>query len=72
MAQSSDSFVNQLWYEDVGDDDTVNTYSGVDTKVYIYDNNDYDVYVSFLDGSEASSKIDEDTDYLTSSTLTAF
>ena len=72
MAQSTDSFVNQLWYEDVGDDDFINSFTGVDMKIYIYDNQDYDTYVTFLDGSEASVKVDEDTDYLTSSVLTAF
>ena len=70
MAQSATSFVNHVWTS-TGDEVT-NLYSSVDMEIMLYQSDQYDTYVSFLDSTEASNKIDEDTDYLTASVLNNF
>ena len=71
MAQSSASFTNQLW--ETGTNELVaNTFTSLGIAVTIYENLDYDSYSTFLNGSEATGKIDANTDYLTSSVLQTF
>ena len=71
MAQSLTSFTNQNWvFSSAGS--SVNTFPKAGMDIEIYDNSQYDTYVTFLNGSEASTKIDEDVSYLTQQTLTDF
>ena len=69
MAQSATSFVNHVW---TGSGAEINLYSSVETEIELYTSDQYDTYVSFLDSSEATNKIDEDVDYLTQSYLNNF
>lgn len=68
---TSASFVNQNWDTSV-DGLNFNQFTKVDCKIYIYENADYDTYVTFLNSAEATAKVDEDTDYLTTSVKEAF
>ena len=70
MAQSATSFVNHVWTST--GDIILNLYSSVDMEITLYQSDQYDTYVSFLDSSEASNKINEDVDYLTASYLNNF
>ena len=65
MSQSTTSFVNQNW--GVTTDVSVNTYSTIGIDLEIFASDDFAIYEAYLDSDEASNKIDDDVDYLTSS-----
>lgn len=71
MAQSLTSFVNQNWdYTTLVQSDNSYPKAGIDLT--LYDSTNYDTYVTFLAGNEASNKVDEDVSYLTQGTLDNF
>lgn len=67
-SMTSASFVNQNWNTGV-DSTEFNQFTKVDMNIYIYENENYDSYVTYLNGAQATSKVDEGTDYLTTSVL---
>ena len=70
---SVDSFVEFNWTLDLTADTTFfKDYPRMDLELTIYENSDYDTYVSFLNSQEAENKINEDYDWLSSNSLTNF
>ena len=64
--------MNHVWTSTGAESESVNLYSSVNTEITLYTSDQYDTYVSFLSSSEATNKVDEDTDYLTQSYLNNF
>ena len=70
MATSTTSFVNQNWPVESVEEVAYSVYSAIDLEIFIYDMEDtYNTYKTFLDGAEGESLIDENVEYLESSSL---